>query len=166
MNAIVAVDKNWGIGKDNSLLFRIPEDLKFFKSMTLGKIVVMGRKTLESLPGGKPLKDRTTVVLSSSLNNLDGVITAKNPQELEIILSNYNTEDIMICGGEMVYKLLLPLCDKAYVTKIEEEKEADKFFPNLDALTDWQLKESSEQKEHNGTKFTFNTYTKRASLNT
>lgn len=165
MNAIVAVDKNWGIGKENSLLFHIPEDLKFFKSMTLGKIVVMGRKTLESLPGGKPLKDRTTVVLSSSLKNSDGVITAKNLEELKKILSNYNAEDIMICGGEMIYKLLLPLCDKAYVTKIEEEKEADKFFPDLDLNPDWELTEVSEQKEHNGINFTFNTYTKRACLN-
>ncbi len=161
MKAIVAISENWGIGKENSLLFHIPEDLKFFKAMTLNKIVVMGRKTLESLPGGKPLKERTTVVLSSSLQNCEGVIVAKDTEQLNKILSGFNTDDIMICGGEQIYKLMLPHCDTSYVTKIEKDAEADKFFPNLDSLAEWELKETSEEKEHNGVKFTFNTYKKR-----
>ncbi len=160
MKAIVAVSKNWGIGKENSLLFHIPEDLKFFKAMTLNKIVVMGRKTLESLPGGKPLKDRTTVVLSASMEDCEGVIVAKDTEQLNKILSGFNTDDIMICGGEKIYKLLLPLCNTAYVTKIEKDAEADKFFPDLDSLPEWKLSEKSEEKEHNDIIFTFNTYKK------
>ena len=160
MKAIVAVSKNWGIGKENSLLFHIPEDLKFFKAMTLNKVVVMGRKTLESLPGGKPLKERTTIVLSSSMKECEGVIVAKDTYELNKIISGYDTDDVMICGGEQIYKLLLPLCDTAYVTKIERDAEADKFFPNLDSLPEWKLTGKSEEKEHNAIKFTFNTYQK------
>ena len=88
MKAIVAVSENWGIGQDNELLFHIPEDLKFFKEKTIGKVVVMGRNTLESLPGGKPLPKRTTVVLSSTVKDSEGVISAGSLEQLKNILSN------------------------------------------------------------------------------
>ena len=158
MNAIVAVSENYGIGKGNDLLFHIPEDLKFFKENTLGKVVVMGRKTLESLPGGKPLPKRTTIVLSSKMEETDGVIIARNTEELKSILSDYPEDDVMICGGEQIYKLLIPFCKKALVTKIEKTVDADKFFPNLDSDSSWMLKDTSERKEHNGIYFTFNIY--------
>ncbi len=160
MKAIVAVSENWGIGLNNDLLFHIPEDLKYFKEKTLGKVVVMGRKTLESLPGGKPLPKRTTVVLSSAMKETEGVIIAKNIDELKNILSDYSDDDIMICGGEQIYKLLVPLCDEAYVTKIKKNVSADKFFPDLDKDENWTLKESSEEKEYNEIHFNFNIYIK------
>lgn len=158
MNTIVAVSSSWGIGCKNELLFHIPEDLKYFKEKTVGRVVVMGRKTLESLPGGKPLPKRTTVVLSSSMKETEGVIVAKDLNELKEILAGYGEDEIMICGGEQIYRLLLPLCKKAYVTKIDRDAPADKFFPNLDADGRWRLAEVSEPKEHNGIKFTFNVY--------
>lgn len=158
MKAIVAVSENWGIGQDNELLFHIPEDLKFFKEKTIGKVVVMGRKTLESLPGGKPLPKRTTIVLSSTLKNAEGVISASDIEELKNILLNYNSDEIMICGGEQIYRQLVPYCDEAYVTKIKKTVPANKFFPDLDSDSKWILKETSDTFEHNGIEFTFNTY--------
>jgi len=159
MNAIVAISKNRGIGMDNDLLFHIPEDLKFFKEMTLGKVIIMGRKTLESLPGGKPLPKRTTIVLTRRSDETEGVITAKNVEELFKIIKGYNSDDVLVCGGEQIYKLLLPYCEKAYVTVIDKEVCANKFFPDIENDENWELTSVSEKKEHNGIFFTFNTYT-------
>lgn len=156
MILIAAVDSSWGIGYENDLLFHIPEDMKFFRSMTLNKTVVMGKATLDSLPGGNPLKNRDTVVLSTTMKERDDLIICRSLDELLGLLEE--KEDVMVCGGESIYKLLLPYSDKAYITKIQSEKKADKFFPNLDALPDWKLTEESEEKEHEGIKFSFCTY--------
>lgn len=131
MKAIVAVDKNWGIGKNNGLLFQIAEDMRFFRQQTLGKTVVMGRKTLESFPGGKPLKNRKNVVLGNP-KNTDGIFVAKSVEELESILCTENLDDVYVIGGASVYELLLPYCDEVLVTKVAADGNADVFFPNLD----------------------------------
>ena len=157
MNAIVAISKNRGIGLDNDLLFHIPGDLKFFKEMTVGKTVVMGRKTLESLPSGKPLPKRTTVVLSGSENKVEGATYVKSIDELFSVLDK-DSDDVMICGGEQIYSQLLPYCKKAYVTIIDKEAEANKFFPDIFSDSDWELYEKSEPQEHDGISYTFNTY--------
>ena len=157
MNAIVAISKNRGIGLDNELLFHIPGDLKFFKEMTVGKTVVMGRKTLESLPGGKPLPKRTTVVLSRNGIDTEGVTVAQSIEELFEILDK-DSNDVLICGGEQIYSLLLPYCKKAYVTIVEKEAEANKFFPDIFSDSCWELSEKSEPMEHNGISYTFNTF--------
>lgn len=142
MNAVVAVGRNWGIGKNGGLLFRIPEDMRRFRRLTEGKTVVMGRKTLESLPNGKPLKNRRNVVLSSALKDGDGFETCGSEDELFEKIAGIPDEEVFVIGGETVYRLLLPYCRKAYVTRIEAEKPSDVFFPNLDGNADWIQTES------------------------
>ena len=158
MKAIVAVDKNWGIGKNNDLLFSIPEDMKFFRATTLNKVVVMGRKTLESFPNGEPLKNRVNIVLSSDLNK-DGCITVKNIEELKEKLKEFNDEDVFVIGGASVYKLLLPYVKKALITKVDADGEATAFFEDLDKLSNWKMVNESETILTNGYKIKFTEYT-------
>lgn len=162
MKLIAAVDKNWAIGKDNDLLFNIKEDMQFFRSTTLNKIVVMGRKTLESFPGSKPLKNRVNIVLSRDKNlKIEGATCVASLDELFDELKKYNTDDVFVIGGEAIYNMLIEYCDTAYITEIDSERDADKFITNISNLDDWYLKESSDIKEDNGIKFVFNTYAKK-----
>jgi dihydrofolate reductase len=162
MNIIAAVSKDWGIGKGDELLFHIPEDMKFFRSMTLGKIVIMGRKTLDSFPGGEPLKNRTNIVITRNPDfNREGVITAHDIDEAVSIargLEGYTEDDIFIIGGDSIYGQMLSFADTAYITKVEALKEADAFFPELDDCEDWKLDTRSEIKDYNGIPFYFATY--------
>lgn len=161
MNAIVAVSSNWGIGYNNDLLFNIPEDKKYFRSMTIGKTVVMGRKTLESLPGGRPFKDRTNIVLSrnSGYTAPEGVILCRDVNELPDIIGSFEGNDVFVVGGADIYSLMLPYCSTVYVTKIDAVKPADKYFPNLDSLFEWKLTDESEEHEFDGLKYKFCAYT-------
>lgn len=147
MNLIVAVDKNWAIGHNNKLLVSIPADMKFFRSETTGKVVVMGRKTLESFPGGLPLKNRLNIVLTSDPEyKVKDAVIVHNLEELQEELKKYPSEQIYVIGGESIYRQLLPMCDVAHVTKICHAYEADTWFPNLDEMEDWELTgESDEQ---------------------
>ncbi|KNY28226.1 dihydrofolate reductase [Pseudobacteroides cellulosolvens] len=159
MKAIVNVDLNWGIGCNGKLLVRIPEDMRFFKQTTLGKIVVMGRETFESLPGGLPLIDRTNIILSRNNDyNPSGVIKCSSIFDLNLKLSQYNFDDVFVIGGETVYKQLLPFCSEAYVTKVQTKFGADKFFVNLDLEDDWELIEESDAKAYNDINFRFCRY--------
>lgn len=159
MKAIVAVDSDWGIGCCGKLLFRIPEDLKFFKEMTLGKVVVMGRETFESLPDSKPLKDRTNIVLSRNVNyRNDGVILCHTLEELFTELRKYDTEDVFVIGGELIYSQLLKCCREAYVTKIEGKRAADKYFTDLDREKNWKLVWSSELQTYREIRYKFTRY--------
>lgn len=159
MKAIVAVDLNWAIGCKGRLLISIPEDLKFFKSMTLGKVVVMGRETFESLPGRKPLKDRHNIVLTRTGNYThDDLTICRSINQLFNELAKFPTEDVFVIGGEKVYNQLLPYCSEAYVTKIEDTFAADTFFPNLDEMEDWQLVAVSDLKFFGDTKYRFTKY--------
>lgn len=155
MNLIVAVDEKWGIGKDNDLLISIPEDMKFFRTITKNSIIIMGRKTLESFPNGKPLKNRENIVLTKS--NIKEDVTIFN--SIEDVL-NYvkNKENVFVIGGGSIYKQLLPYCEKAYVTKIKKDFNADVFFPNLDEKDDWELINFDDNKEWNGISYQFTTY--------
>ncbi len=133
MNVIVAVDNNWAIGNKNQLLVRIPNDHKHFREETTGKVVVLGRKTLETFPQGQPLKNRTNIILSKDKEyRVKDAIVVHSIEELLEELKKYNDEDIYIIGGDSVYKQLLPYCNVAHVTKIDHEYEADAYFPNLD----------------------------------
>ena len=117
MNLIVAVDKNWAIGKENKLLVSIPQDMKFFRETTIGKVVVMGRKTLESFPGGQPLKQRTNIVLTTDKNySVKDAIVVHTIDEWLEELKKYNDEDIYVIGGESIYRQMLPYCKLAHVT--------------------------------------------------
>ncbi len=148
MKAIVAVDEKWGIGKNNSLLFSVPEDMKFFRETTTGKIIIVGRKTLQSFPGSKPLKNRTNVVISSSLK-VDGAICVNGIEQLMREIKAFPENEVFVCGGASVYKTLLPYCSEALVTKISADGNADAFFPNLDKEEGWNLtKENTVQGEN------------------
>lgn len=160
MNLIVAVDRGWGIGKDGDLLYSIPEDMKFFRTTTAGKTVIMGRATLESLPGGKPLPKRRNIILSRTLDKVEGAEVCKTPEEIVALLSDTPTEDVFVIGGESVYRDMLPYCDTAYITKIEAEREADRHLVNLDEADEWKIVYRSPMKEHEGIYFAFLTYKK------
>lgn len=162
MNLIVAADANWGIGKDNKLLVSIPADMKFFRTTTTGKVVVMGRKTLESFPNGLPLKNRVNIVLTKDENYQvkDAVIVHSVEEALEEV-KKYDTEDVYVIGGDSIYKQLLPYCSKAHVTKIDFAYEADTFFPDLDAMEEWKITEKSEEQTYFDIEYEFRTYEKR-----
>ena len=159
MKAIVAVDLNWGIGCKGKLLQSIPEDMKFFKDKTIGNVVVMGRETFESLSGKNPLKDRVNIVLTRSESfNDDRLIICNSIDEVLNELQKYENDKIFIIGGESVYKQFLSYCDELYITKIYNRYEADKFFPNIHTMSNWDLVEESEVKEYNDVRYVFSTY--------
>ncbi|MBQ1802266.1 MAG: dihydrofolate reductase [Lachnobacterium sp.] len=159
MNLIVAVDKNWGIGKNNDLLVRIPADQKFFRETTIGKVVVMGRKTLESFPGQVPLKGRTNIVLTHDENyDGHGAIVVNSMDELKEELKKYDDEDIFVIGGEKIYRQMLDMCKIAHVTKIDYAYDADAYFPNLDELDEWELVADSEEQTYFNVIYHFNMY--------
>ena len=135
MKAILAADKNWGIGYNNRLLVSIPSDMKFFRQTTTGKVVVMGRKTLESFPNGLPLKNRTNIVLTANPDyDVKDAVIVHSKDELLEELKKYNEDDIYVIGGESVYRMMLPYCDTVLVTKIDRAFQADTHFPNLDEM--------------------------------
>jgi len=165
MKAILSADKNWGIGYKGGLLVRIPEDMAFFRKMTTGKVVVMGRGTFESLPGMRPLKDRINIVLTRHGNFDDkGLIVCRSLDELFLELKKYPPGDIFVIGGESVYTLLLPYCSEAYVTRIGREFEADRHCPDLDAMENWELVSESGRNVFNGMEYRFLTYVNKSPL--
>lgn len=149
MNLIVAVDNNWAIGNKNELLIRIPNDMKHFREETTGKVVVLGRKTLETFPQGLPLKNRTNIILSKDKNyKVKDAIVVHSIKELLEELKNYPDEDIYIIGGDSVYRQMLPYCDVAHVTKIDHSYEADAFFADLDADPEWEITAESDEQTY------------------
>lgn len=159
MNLIVAVDQNWAIGKENKLLVSIPQDMKFFRETTLGKVVVMGRKTLESFPGGQPLKQRENLVLTSDKGyEVKGGRIFHSMDALLEALKQYREEDIFIIGGESIYRQFLPYCKKAYVTQIHHKFDADTFFPNLEQEDGWQKTKESEEQTYFDLEYCFTIY--------
>lgn len=150
MNIIVAVDDNWGIGKNNSLLFRLPQDLAHFKQITTGNIVVMGSNTLKSLPKARPLPDRINIVLWPDGEDVDGAIVVRSLEELFEKLGKFQTDNIFIIGGAMLYKTMLSYCEKAYVTKVFANGEATLYFENLDINPDWTIDSREDTVEDNG----------------
>lgn len=159
MNLIVAVDKNWGIGKNNKLLTSIPADMKFFVSKTTGNVVVMGRKTLESFPNKKPLKNRVNIVLTRNPDyKVEGAIVVRSDEELQAELAKYDSEKIFVIGGESIYRKMLNMCDVAYVTKMDYAYDADAHFPNLDEMDNWELAEAGEEETYFDLEYAFCTY--------
>ncbi|MDY2700332.1 MAG: dihydrofolate reductase [Suilimivivens sp.] len=149
MNLIVAVDENWAIGNKNELLVRIPADHKFFRQETTGKVVVLGRKTLETFPQGLPLKNRTNIIMSTNPSyQVKDAVVVHNVEELLKELKQYDTQDVYIVGGESIYRQMLPYCDVAHVTRIDHAYEADAFFPNLDECPEWQITADSEEQTY------------------
>lgn len=162
MNIIVNVDNNWAIGNKNRLLVSIPNDMKFFRQETTGKVVVLGRKTLETFPQGQPLKNRTNIVLTRDKNFRAGdAVVVHSKEELLGELKNYSEEDIYVIGGASVYNLLLPLCNVAHVTKTDHEYEADTYFPNLDEDDQWEITADSEEQTYFDIPYRFVKYERR-----
>ena len=160
MNIIVCVDANWGIGYKNELLVRIPSDQKFFRETTTGKVVVMGRKTLDSFPQGKPLKNRTNIVITSNkeLEKRDEEIYVNSVEECLELLKNYNDDDIYIIGGASIYKQFLPYCSKALVSRVDREFAADTYFPDLDKDPEWKITKESDEQTYFDNTFEFLVY--------
>lgn len=159
MNLIVAVDKNWAIGNKNKLLVSIPNDMKNFRKTTTGNVIVMGRKTLESFPQGQPLGNRVNIVLTTNPDyRVNGATVVASIEEMLDTLKQYEDKEIYVIGGESIYRQLLPYCDKAIVTKIDEAYEADTYFPNLDEMEEWTLTEESEEQTYFDICYTFTTY--------
>jgi len=158
MKLIVVVDENWGIGKDGDQPYHIPEDQRFFREKTLGKVIVIGRVTLAAFPNGLPLKGRTNIVLTRNKLDTPGIITCSGISELAEVLRGYSTDDVFVAGGQQIYEMLLEYCDTAYVTKIFATPDIDRYFPNLDALPNWHLTTQSERKKHGDIEFCFCEY--------
>ena len=158
MRAIVVVDEHWGIGKKNDLLFRLPADMKHFRETTAGKVVVMGSNTLASFPEGKPLKNRTNIVLYPGGAAREDCLIVQSLEELFAEVKKYPAEDVFVIGGAMLYRTLLPYCDGAIVSKAAADGGAEVFFENLDALANWTCVSESEPQETNGIVIRFCTY--------
>ena len=144
MNLIASVDNNWGIGYKGHLLCHIPEDMRWFREHTTGKVVVMGRATLESLPGSRPLAERVNIVICT---------VVRTPEAFFELIERFVTHDIYVIGGASVYAMMMPYCHYAYITKVDQQFPADRHLANLDAQPGWQLVSASEDKEHEGLHF-------------
>lgn len=162
MNIIAAADLNFGIGKDNHLLDNIPEDMKFFREKTLDKAVIMGKNTFLSFPGKKALPRRKNIVLTHSENfDYENITVCKSIEEaVKEARKEYSDDDIFFLGGESVYKEAEKLCTKAYITRIDNEYEADTFLVNFDELENWHISEENMIKTEKGLYITFTTYIK------
>ena len=159
MKCILSADNNWGIGLRNSLLIRIPADMKNFRLLTTGNVVIMGRKTLESFPNQKPLPDRVNIVITSRPDyTCDGAVIVHSIEEAVEKAASYKDKEIYVIGGSQIYKQLLPYCDEALVTRIDHSYEADAFFPDLDASDEWEMTEESEENTCFDIIYTYCTY--------
>lgn len=160
MNAIVVVDKNWAIGHENDLLFSLPGDMKHFRELTTGGTVIMGRKTLESFPGKKPLPKRRNIVITRNEEFCqEGCEIVGCPEEALELAGDLENEHLWVIGGGSVYTALLNRCKRVYLTRVDAAaEETDTYFPNLDKLPNWQVEETSESFEENGLSYCFITY--------
>ena len=159
MNCIVAVDNNWAIGYKNNLLVSIPADMRFFRDTTIDKVVVMGKNTLESFPGGKPLLKRTNIVVALEKDyKVPGATVVNSIEEAMEAVKEYDTNDVYIIGGGRIYRQFLPYCDVAHVTKIDYEYEADTYFPNLDEDDEWELTGDSDEQTYYDLEYRFLRY--------
>ncbi len=159
MNLIVACDLDWHIGREGELLFRIPDDLKRFKTLTTGHPVILGRKTLATFPGGRPLPGRPNLILSRNLAyRCEGATIVRSLKQLRARLDGFGDPDPFVIGGEEVYRLLLPYCHHAYVTRVYQRYQADRSFPDLDSHPDWILREEGPLMQHESLAYRFCLY--------
>lgn len=159
MNLIAAVDKKWGIGRNGQLLVSIPRDKQLFQEETTGKVIVMGRKTLDTLPNKMPLPNRINIILSERPDyQVKGAVVTHSVEETLALLEDYPTEDVFIIGGEQTYRNFLPYCDTAHVTYVDYAYEADRYFPNLDRRKDWKLCIESEEQTYFDIEYYFRMY--------
>lgn len=159
MNIIAAVDRNWAIGRKGKLLVTIPNDHKHFREETLGKVVVLGRRTLETFPQGMPLSGRDNIILSRNPSfRVKGAKVVHSLEDLKKALEPYPSQDIYCIGGESIYRQLLPWCDTAHITMIDQRYEADAYFPNLDQEPGWKVTAESDEQTYFDIAYTFLKY--------
>lgn len=158
MKAIAAVSENWGIGKDNELLFHISEDMKNFRRVTTDSVVIMGRKTLESFPGGNPLPKRVNIAITRNPDfKKDGVLVVHSPEEAVAEGEKFGKE-IFVIGGAEIYGQMLDKCSECIITKVSACPDADSYFPNLDENPDWEASAESEPAKDKDLEYKFVTY--------
>ena len=164
---IANADRRWAIGKENRLLYKVPEDMRHFREITTGNTVIYGRKTLDSFPGGNPLRDRLNIVISRSLpqEGTEGLLVARSPKEALLLAeesekSERKDRTIYICGGESIYRQMLPFCDTAVITRVDAETpDADAFFPDLDRTDGWKISARTDLRTSvTGWKYRYVTY--------
>ena len=166
MQMIAAADARWGIGKDGKLLVSIPADMKNFKAVTAGKTVIMGRKTQESLPGKRPLAGRRNIILTRQADYAaEGFETASGVEEVMDLIKDTDPDDVFCIGGAEIYRLLLPCCDRALITRIDHTYDADAFLPDLDEDPDWELVQESDEQVFFDLTYHFCTYQNNAVRN-
>ena len=159
MNLIVNVDKNWAIGNENQLLVHIPADMRFFKEQTTGNVIILGRKTLETFPGGRPLKDRVNIVITKKKDfQVDGAIVVHSIEEALEAVKDYPSERVFVVGGASIYEQMLPYCDVAHVTRTDYSYQADTYFPNLEENEEWELTGESEEQTYYDLEYKFCKY--------
>jgi len=159
MELIVAVYDDWGIGCDGTQPVALTADRKFFRETTRGAMVIAGRRTIEDFPGKKPLPGRVNLVLTRSNVEIPGFTVCHSPEEAAQIAEE--AERAMVIGGGSVYRQMLPMCDKAYITKVHTTPASDTFFPNLDADINWELSEILQSGEENGISYEMCLYTRK-----
>lgn len=159
MNAIVAVDNNFAIGYKGELLVRIHEDMRRFSQLTTGKVIVLGRKTLETFPGKLPLKNRVNIIITHNRNLFaPGAVVVGSPDEARKEIAKYSTEDVFIVGGSSIYNEFYHECDTVYATKVDYEYQADAYFPNLDKDPGWEIVDESDERTCHDIIYTWVTY--------
>jgi len=160
MNAIVVVDQNWAIGREGNLLFSLPTDMKRFRSLTLGGTVILGRKTLDSFPGGRPLPKRRNIVITRNVDfDREGAEVVSSLDAALKLAADTEPDRLWVIGGGSIYTALLSRCKRAYLTKVEAAApDPDTFFPNLDKLPGWQVESTSAPVEENGVTYRFVDY--------
>ncbi|WP_274940808.1 dihydrofolate reductase [Chordicoccus furentiruminis] len=160
MNLIAAVDRNWAIGRNGKLLVSIPQDMAYFRQMTTGKVVIMGRKTLESFPKKKPLRNRAeNIVITRQMDyQAEGATVVHSVEEALNAAARYDTRDVFVIGGGEVYRSLLPYCDTAYITKIDFAYDADTRLPDLDHDPEWEKVRATDELTYFDLVYEFDTY--------
>lgn len=159
MKMIVCVAEDFGIGNNNDLLFSLPPDMKFFRETTMGKVIIMGRGTLDSFPGGKPLKNRTNIVLTRDKDfSREGVIVLHSKEEILDYVKQFDTDDVFVIGGGQIYAMFKDVCDEVLITKVRKSVPADTFFFDIDSDSEWYLSSESELMEYEGLSFSFCSY--------
>ena len=159
MNIIAAVDNNWAIGRDGHLLVSIPNDMKLFRQETEGKVIILGRKTLATFPGKRPLENRKNIILSEDRElQVKDALVLNSVEEVLNEVKKYRREDVYVVGGASIYEQFLPYCDVAHITKIDFEYFADRHMPNLDRDGEWKITEESDEQTYFDLCYTFTKY--------
>ena len=159
MNIIGAVDNNWAIGRDGHLLVSIPNDMKLFRQETEGKVIILGRKTLATFPGKRPLENRKNIILSEDRElQVKDALVLNSVEEVLNEVKKYRSEDVYVVGGASIYEQFLPYCDVAHITKIDFEYFADRHMPNLDRDSEWKITKESDEQTYFDLCYTFTKY--------